>query len=159
MAYLNLMLRYKSDFIVEYNERSSSRSPTLKRGDIDWSQSRIIIFPSEFTKYQENAIGFKDFAIELWEVHKYSDDLLIFNEVKSPEIIKESIRTIAKSNPDAQKVSEEIRVYTEEDHLNGVDDNVKELYSELKSAILTLGNGIEMRPKKHYIAFRRKQGL
>jgi predicted transport protein len=71
----------------------------------------------------------------------------------------ESIRTITKSSPDVQKVSEEIRVYTEDDHLNVVDDNVKELYSELKSAILTFGNDIEMRPKKHYIAFRRKQGF
>ena len=33
------------------------------------------------------------------------------------------------------------------------------MYSELKSAILTLGNDIEVRPKKHYVAFRRKQGF
>jgi hypothetical protein len=96
MAYLNLMLRYKSDFIVEYNERSSSPLPNLKRGDIDWSQSRIIFIAPEFTKYQENAIRFKDFAIQLWEVHKYSADLLIFTEVKPPEIIKESIRSISQ---------------------------------------------------------------
>jgi predicted transport protein len=43
--------------------------------------------------------------------------------------------------------------------LNGVDYNVKELYSELKSAILTLGNDIEIRPKKMYVAFRRKQAF
>jgi ATP-dependent helicase/DNAse subunit B len=47
-----------------------------------------------------------------------------------------------------KKVTEEIKVYTEEDHSNGFDDNVKELYSELKSAILTLGNDIEMRTTK-----------
>jgi predicted transport protein len=58
-----------------------------------------------------------------------------------------------------KKVTEEIKVYTEEDHLNGVEDNVKELYSELKSAIVTLGNDIEMRPKKKYVAFRRKQAF
>jgi predicted transport protein len=50
-------------------------------------------------------------------------------------------------------------VYTEEDHTNGVDNNVEELYSELKSGMFTLSNDIEMRPKKHYIAFRRKQGF
>jgi hypothetical protein len=60
MAYLNLILRYKSDFIVKYNERSSL-SRNLKRGDIDWSQSWIIFIAPEFTKYQQNAIGFKDF--------------------------------------------------------------------------------------------------
>ena len=50
-----------------------------------------------------------------------------------------------------KKVTEEIKVYTEEDHSNGFDDNVKELYSELKSAILTLGNDIEMRTTKNML--------
>lgn len=58
-----------------------------------------------------------------------------------------------------KKVTEEIKVYTEEDHLTSVDDKIKELYSELKSAILSLGKDIEVRPKKHYVAFRRKQAF
>jgi hypothetical protein len=56
-------------------------------------------------------------------------------------------------------VTEEIRVFTEEDHLGRVDENIRELYSELKSVILTLGDDIEIRPKKLYVAFRRKQGF
>jgi predicted transport protein len=40
-----------------------------------------------------------------------------------------------------------------------VDDKIKELYSELKSAILSLGKDIEVRPKKKYVAFRRKQAF
>jgi predicted transport protein len=52
-----------------------------------------------------------------------------------------------------------IKVYTEDDHLSKVDDNMKELYGDLKSAILSLGKDIELRPKKFYIAFQRKQGF
>jgi predicted transport protein len=33
------------------------------------------------------------------------------------------------------------------------------MYSELKSAILNLAKDIEVRPKKQYIAFRRKQAF
>ncbi|WP_255498812.1 hypothetical protein [Dysgonomonas sp. ZJ709] len=33
LSYLNLMLEYKGDFIVEYNE---SYNKKLKRTDIDW---------------------------------------------------------------------------------------------------------------------------
>jgi len=84
--------------------------------------------------------------------------LLVFNEVKSPST-KEPITAIAKNNAVAKKVTEEIKVYTEEDHLNAVDDKVKETYAELKSHILTLGKDIEVRPKKMYIAFRRKQAF
>ena len=66
---------------------------------------------------------------------------------------------IVKNNAIAKKVTEEIKVYTEEDHLKSVDDSVKEMYSELKSAILNLGKDIEVRPKKQYVAFRRKQAF
>jgi uncharacterized protein DUF5655 len=152
MAYLNLMLNNKADFILEYNE-TSSPPHSLKREDVDWSQSRVIFIAPEFTKYQQHAIGFKDVGIQLWELHKYNNGLLIFNEVKSPST-KEPITTVIKSNAVAKKVTEEIKVYIEEDHLKSVDDKTKELYSELKAVILNLGNDIEVRPKKHYVAFR-----
>ena len=154
-AYLNLMISNKADFILEYNERSSI---PLRKQDVDWTQTRVIFVAPEFTKYQQHAIGFKDLAIQLWEVHKYSNGLIVFNEIKSPST-KEPITAITKSNPVAKRVSEEIKVYTEDDHLKVVDDKTAELYSELKSTILTLGNDIEIRPKKLYIAFRRKQAF
>jgi hypothetical protein len=157
MAYLNLMLNNKADFILEYNDRSSGPS-TLKRTDIDWSQSRVIFVAPEFIKYQQYAIGFKNLGIQLWEIHKYKNAIVTFNEVQSPTK-KESITTITKSNPVARRVSEEIKVYTEDDHLSTVDNNIKELYMDLKSAILSLGKDIEIRPKKFYITFRRKQGF
>lgn len=123
-----------------------------------WSQSRIIFISPEFTRYQQYAIGFKDFGIHLWEVHKYSNGLLIFNEAKSP-FTKESLTAIAKRNPVAKKVSEEIRVYSEEDHLNGVNNTIKELYQTSKSMILSLGNDVEIKTNKTYIAFRRKHNF
>ena len=38
-SYLSLMLNNKSEFIIEYNERLNK---TLKRDDVDWTQSRIL---------------------------------------------------------------------------------------------------------------------
>jgi predicted transport protein len=40
-----------------------------------------------------------------------------------------------------------------------LDDKVKELYLQLKPYILSLGKDIEIRTKKHYVAFRRKQAF
>jgi predicted transport protein len=157
MAYLNLMLNNKADFILEYSE-SSNLSHNLKREGVDWSQSRVIFISPEFTKYQQHAIGFKDIGIQLWEVHKYSNGLLVFNEVKSPST-KEPITAIAKKNAVVRKITQEIKVYTEEEHLNSTDDNIKEIYSELKSGILNLGKDMEIRPTKSYIAFRRKHNF
>lgn len=157
MAYLNLMLNNKADFILEYNDRFAG-SVTLKRTDVDWSQSRVLFVAPEFTKYQQYAIGFKDFGIQLWEIHKYKNGIVTFNEIKSP-VKKESITTVVRSNVITRKVSEEIKVYTEEDHLKSLDGKVKGIYWELKSAILNLGKDIEVRPRKQYIVFHREQNF
>ena len=66
-AYLSLMLNNKADFILEYNENTEH---TLKRNDIDWSQSRVMFISPSFTTYQREAINFKDLPIELWEIKK-----------------------------------------------------------------------------------------
>lgn len=50
-------------------------------------------------------------------------------------------------------------MYNEEDLLEIAEDNVKELYQELKTAITNLGTDIEIRPTKMYIAFRRNKGF
>jgi hypothetical protein len=96
------MLNNKADFILEYNESPSSSPHRLKREDVDWLQSRVIFIAPEFTKYQQHAIGFKDVGIQLWELHKYNNGFLIFNEVKSPST-KEPITTVIKSNAVAKK--------------------------------------------------------
>ena len=49
-SYLSLMLNNKSDFILEYNETTDK---TLKRGDVDWSQSRIIFVSPSFNTLSE----------------------------------------------------------------------------------------------------------
>ena len=87
----------------------------LEKEAIDWSQSRIIFITPEFTKYQQQAIGFKDLGIQLWEVHKYSNGTLTFNEIKPSTTTRESIATITRNSAMARRVSREIHVYTEDD--------------------------------------------
>ena len=40
-AYLSLMLNNKADFILEFNE---SQYESIKRNDVDWTQSRVTLF-------------------------------------------------------------------------------------------------------------------
>jgi len=149
-AYLSLMLNNKADFILEYNE---SVNNNLKRDDVDWSQSRVIFISPAFSKYQQQAINFRDLPIELWEITKYQNNLVQYERLKSPET-SESINKISKSNEIVDRVTEEIRVYTEEDHLKTVSQEVAYLYEEFKNQILSLDDKIEVVPKKKYIAFK-----
>jgi hypothetical protein len=121
-AYLALLLNNKSDFILEYNE---CKGKSLKREDIDWSQSKVIFISPQFTKYQRQAINFKDLPIELWEITKYENDNILFNQLKSPET-SDSITKISPKSEVDQKVSREIKIYTEEYHLRNAREAIKE---------------------------------
>jgi predicted transport protein len=147
-AYLSLMLNNKADFILEYNENSKD---TLKRNDIDWSQSRVIFISPSFTTYQKEAINFKDLPIELWEVKRYNNKTINYNKIQTSGA-QESVKTISRQDDAIEKVTKEIKVYTEQDHLDKISDEIKELYEKVKNAILNLDN-LDVKPKKLYIAF------
>ncbi|RLI79072.1 hypothetical protein DRP07_10455, partial [Archaeoglobales archaeon] len=115
-AYLALLLNNKAEFVLIYNE---CKNKSLRKGDIDWSQSRVVFVSPQFTRYQRKAIEFKDLPIELWEVRKYENNTILFNQLKSPET-SESITKISPKSSIVQRVSKEIKVYTEEDHLQGL---------------------------------------
>ena len=79
-AYLSLLVNNKADFILEYNE---SKNKNLKRDDIDWSQSRVLFIAPQFTTYQKQAINFRDLPLELWEISRYENNTILFNQLKS----------------------------------------------------------------------------
>jgi predicted transport protein len=147
-AYLSLMLNNKADFILEFNENLEK---TLKRTDVDWSQSRVLFVSPAFTNYQREAINFKDLPIELWEVKRYENGTVSYDQIQKAGA-QESIKTISKTNNTIDNVVKEIKVYSEQEHLENVTDEIKELYEKFKTAIQNLDN-LEIKPKKKYIAF------
>jgi predicted transport protein len=147
-AYLSLMLNNKADFILEFNENLDK---TLKRNDVDWSQSRVMFISPAFTTYQREAINFKDLPIELWEVKRYENNSVAYEQIQKAKA-QESIKTISKADKTIDHVAKEIKVYSEQEHLENVNEEIQELYEKFKSAILNLDN-LEVKPKKKYIAF------
>ncbi|PKP09232.1 MAG: hypothetical protein CVU09_12000 [Bacteroidetes bacterium HGW-Bacteroidetes-4] len=147
-AYLSLMLNNKADFILEYNENNKD---TLKRDDIDWSQSRVLFISPSFTTYQKEAINFKDLPIELWEIKRYNNKTVNYNQIQTSGA-QESVKTISRQDENIEKVTREIKVYTEQEHLEKATEETKELYERVKSAILNL-DSLEVKPKKFYVAF------
>jgi predicted transport protein len=147
-AYLSLMLNNKADFILEFNENLNK---TLKRNDVDWSQSRVLFVSPAFTNYQREAINFKDLPIELWEVKRYENNTVTYEQIQKSGA-QESIKTISKVDKNIDKVTKEIKVYTEQEHLENSTIEIKELYEKFKTAIQNLDE-IEIKPKKLYIAF------
>lgn len=149
-AYLSLMLNNKADFILEYNE---CENQTLKRNDVEWSQSKVIFISPSFTSYQREAINFKDLPIELWEVKKFENDMISFDQVIKTSA-KESIKTISRNNEIVEKVSEEVKVYTEQEHLLKAEFAIREFYEQFKERLINLDDNITLNPRKHFIGYK-----
>jgi predicted transport protein len=154
-TYLSLMLENKADFIVEYNE---SLKRNLKREDVDWSQTRVAFVSPSFTENQIQATNFKDIAIELWEVKQFENDTLAINPIKK-SVAAESIKPITQQTQSLKNITAEIKVYTEQDHIEKASDLTAELYEKFKAAILNLTDGIELKPQKFYIAFKKGKNV
>ena len=157
ISYLNLLLEYKANFVLEYNERCNGN---LRLSDVDWSQSRVVFVAPSFTDFQVQASNFKDLPIELWEIKQYEQGLVLINPIKKSKAAP-SIKPLQQQQPNSviNKVTQEIIVYTEEDHLNNKSKAIKELYETYKEGILRLTDDVEIMPKKHYISFEKNKRI
>ncbi len=150
-TYLSLMLENKADFIIVYNE---TLKQNLKREDVDWSQTRVAFVSTSFTENQILATNFKDLAIELWEIKRFENNLFSVNAIKKTRSA-ESIKPVMQQNVALIKVIDEIKVYTEEEHIASTTEEIAELYKKFRDAILNLIDGVEIKPTKFYIAFKK----
>ena len=154
-TYLSLMLENKADFIIEYNE---TLKQNLKREDVDWSQTRVAFVSTSFTENQILATNFKDIAIELWEIKQFENNIISVNSIKKTKSA-ESIKPLTQQNQALKKVIDEIKVYTEEEHLASTSEEIAELYKRFRDAIFNLIDGIEVKPTKLYIAFKKDSNV
>jgi predicted transport protein len=148
-TYLSLMLENKADFVLTYNE---TLNKNLHSSKVDWSQTRVVFVSPSFTENQRLATNFKDIAIELWEVKRFENDIISITPIKKSRSA-ESIKSISQKDSQIKSITDEIKVYSEEDHLQGKSDDIIELFYTFKNAILNLKDDLDIKPKKQEIGF------
>jgi hypothetical protein len=145
-TYLSTMLNNKSDFVLEYNETTGGN---LKRDEVDWTQSRVIFVSPSFSQYQKDSVNFKDIPFELWEVKRFTGDLIGFNRLITGS--KESIRGF-ETNTDS--VLSEVQVPDEDAILRKLPKSIQKIYSELKERMASW-DGVSFNAKRHYVSVLR----
>ncbi len=145
-TYLSTMLNNKSDFVLEYNEVTGTN---IKRDQIDWSQSRVIFISPSFSQFQRDSVNFKDIPFELWEVKKYSNELIGLKQITNNS--RQSIKGLEKSK---DKVLSEIEVFDEETILKKSTEEIRKIYEEIKEKTSSW-NGISFSNGKDYIKILR----
>lgn len=149
-SYLAAILNNKAEAILDYNE---IKGKFVKRNEIDWSQTKVIFISQEFSKFQKNSLNFQNLPIELYQIKKYEDNIVLFEEINRQEN-SEDINILSKSNPKIENVAKEIKTYSLNEHFKNTDENILEIFNVYKKRIEEMFFEIEVKPKKLYIAFK-----
>ena len=96
-------------------------------------------------------MNFKDVPFELWEIKRFSNGTIGLDQHLSSS--EESIQKIDNRKDSViKKVGKEVTKHVEETSLSHIDQNLKDLYYELREKVLGWDE-IRIVPKKHYIGF------
>ncbi|MGI6198836.1 MAG: hypothetical protein ACOYIS_06915, partial [Candidatus Cloacimonadaceae bacterium] len=127
-AYLWKMLDRKAEFVLKY---SNLKNKNYDEKDFNWDQSRILFVSTSFSKYQLDSLNFCDLPFSLWEVKLYSGGYYSYRKLENSGS-GPSIKKFVSTDPKITKVVSEIKVYSEEEHIQKANEYVKELYEELR---------------------------
>lgn len=158
-SYIATLLSHKADFVLKYNQVFH-----VSKGleDFDWTQVRVFFVAPQYTKYQLNSINFSDLPMELWKIKQYEQGIILFEAIKptstgasiSGYVSTANTAAAVNSSSEVSEVSDEVIVYTEDDRLKDGTDASRALYYELRDYVLSLNEGISMKPTKLYVAFQ-----
>ena len=158
-SYIATLLNHKADFVLKYNQIFH-----VSKGleDFDWTQVRVFFVAPQYTKYQLNSINFSDLPMELWKIKQYEQGIILIEPIKPTNTsasISGYVSTENTSGPihasgEISESENEVIVYTEDDRLRDGTETSRELYYELRDYVMSLNDGISMKPTKLYVAFQ-----
>jgi predicted transport protein len=140
LFYLDWLMDHQAEFQLSVQEKFGLDTSIA----IDWSGPRLLCIASDFTKYDEHAVAQIDRNIELIRYRLFGKDLILF-ELVNRSTSGSSKKFQACDGPETQAACE----------LASLNGSLKPVYEALREFILALGEDVEERPLKLYVAFRR----
>jgi len=143
LFYLDWLMDHKADFELLVQKRLGREMASK----LDWSAPRLLCIAEDFTRYDVHAIQQINRNIELIRYVFFGDDLLLLDLVNVV-----SAAPIADED-DKDKKPKEYK--TQEEYLAHASPQLKELYAAVRDHITDLGDDVQERFLKYYIAFKR----
>jgi predicted transport protein len=141
LYYLDWLLDHKAEFELLVAKQLGKEAAA----SIEWSNPRLCCIAGDFTKYDEHAVQQISRNIELLRYRKYGDSLLLLELVNSPTA--ETMREPGEVVPKPPKGFEALLAQSPE--------ALKDRFESLKAFIMALGDDVQMKPLKYYMAFTR----
>jgi len=144
LYYLDWLLDHKGEFTLLVQKQAD---PKLTEDDIDWRGARLICIAGEFTKFDEYAVKQIDRNIELIRYRSYGKELLLLELVNASTGSASEIPAAGRGGRSNES--------TVTDKLAKASVDVKDRYESLKAFAEALGDDVQVKILKHYIAFKR----
>lgn len=147
LFYLDWLLDHKAEFELMVMRRFGEEVSNA----IDWSSPRLLCIAGGFTKYDEHAVEQINRNIELYVYKHYEDGLLLLDLVNAT-----TAQTVhINDDTTALITNRNTKVKTVSDYLEQSNKQLIDRFEALKLYMLALGDDVQVKILKHYIAFKR----
>ncbi len=158
LYYLSWIHDHRGDFQLAVNKTLGSNA------EVDWSDVRLICLAPGYKKYDLHAVKVMGANIELWQYKLLENGHLYIEEVFrksgfSPGNVTEGKDPVYVAAGKKAALTRASGQYTFEEHVESVDDIVKELVTEVREFALELDESVKEVPKKFYIAYKAAQNF
>jgi predicted transport protein len=144
LFYLDWLMDHKAEFKLLVMERFNKETAAA----IEWSTPRLLCIAGDFTKYDEHAVQQINRNIELIRYRRYDDELLLL------ELVNATMATVSIEE-EVKPGKSKIQYKTVSDNLAQAKPDLRDLYEELRAYLLALGDDVQEKTLKFYIAFKR----
>lgn len=144
LFYLDWLLDHKAEFKLLVMEKLGNDTADA----IEWRFPRLLCIANDFTKFDNYAVQQMKRNIELIKYRKFDSNLLMLelvNVVSGQEAADDSVET-PKTNAVSKSISE---------ILAEIQPPLSDRYEALRSFLLALGDDVQEKTLKLYVAFKR----
>lgn len=142
LFYLDWLMDHKAEFkLLAMENLGNDDAPS-----IEWSAPRLLCIAGDFTRYDEHAVGQMNRNIELIRYRRFGEDLLLLELVNA---------TTASPAEEPTPESKPIGYKTVGQTLEELSGPLLDLYEEVKAFLVALGDDVQVKTLKYYVAFKR----
>jgi len=146
LYYLDWLLDHKAEFELMVLRRQGE----AYRERLDWSNPRLLCIAGDFTKYDTHAVQQINRNIELIRYRKFDDDLLLLELVNATAAQSSTMLSSGSTGPSSARIAP-----TFSEDLARLDVEIQNRFEVLKTYIEALGDDVQTKVLKNYVAFKR----